>query len=750
MSKAVGKAFKGKGALYGDTTLPKAPRQVKLKPLKEVLTKLMVQIKKKDDYAFFLQPVDASQVPGYADAVKFPMDFGTMTNKVDKGRYRSLEDFTADFRLVTSNARLFNPPSTLFHTEATRIEEWGLDQITKASAQVIEYETDWNIDVVADDNPTSTLGDDIDEGGAKDTLTRIKQDNEEGRSIRSGSVTSTGPGQTERSKRVVKTSQKKPPGTISESIEVDGRLPGSKDGLGAFTPGSDMANLMLALKLKGKRYRTKKERLRVEKEGLPLLPDGSLDYSEMEDPFSIFQNLVPDARTMPGLIPVLQTPGRQDSLAVSREETPLAEGSNTIPIPSPTSVPLESIPSLFPADRKAHLPVQSATGKKRLRHWTIVRNSSSRSRVRDGDDEFVETVGKKRRVAEITDYGTFSALPGLLAAEQKVSAETFGRMLGTEDKLFEAIRRSLHSAPLPLKNTMNETGKDDENKVQNLQELLDAEEYITDVVYGGDDGLAYVRSLAEFVRSSRSSQHVKSECSDDLPSGGLKMPLSEWVETNIVNPLTSGRHSLLRDTLQRLVNGSTSSMSHPEISSASANQELHEYLQTLKQLSGADEKIDMVPLLRAPHELFIAENEWSGVEFKATKEREREEMESALAKSNAAEFLAYAIENHRRAELPIAGAPSGSIVNATSQTAGDTTEVIDHALDVGADAIVEIDRRVREDGKGLDGTVEDPALRKLRLNLLAVAKRAPLDKIGSLPPDLVPPHILRIVPSLSS
>lgn len=41
-------------------------------------------------------------------------------------------------------------------------------------------------------------------------------------------------------------------GTITESIDVEGRLPGSKDGLGAFPPGSDWAKLMLALKLKGK------------------------------------------------------------------------------------------------------------------------------------------------------------------------------------------------------------------------------------------------------------------------------------------------------------------------------------------------------------------------------------------------------------------------------------------------------------------------------------------------------------------
>ena len=45
---------------------------------------------------------------------------------------------------------------------------------------------------------------------------------------------------------------KKPPGALSESLEPDGGLPGAKDGLGAFPPGSDEAELMLALKLKGK------------------------------------------------------------------------------------------------------------------------------------------------------------------------------------------------------------------------------------------------------------------------------------------------------------------------------------------------------------------------------------------------------------------------------------------------------------------------------------------------------------------
>lgn len=37
--------------------------------------------------------MDVSSVPGYSDVVKQPMDFGTMEIKVNKGRYRSLDEF---------------------------------------------------------------------------------------------------------------------------------------------------------------------------------------------------------------------------------------------------------------------------------------------------------------------------------------------------------------------------------------------------------------------------------------------------------------------------------------------------------------------------------------------------------------------------------------------------------------------------------------------------------------------------------
>lgn len=53
---------------------------------------------RKDDYAFFLKPVDVEKVPGYLEVISQPMDFGTMTEKVTKSKYRSLDEFAVRTR----------------------------------------------------------------------------------------------------------------------------------------------------------------------------------------------------------------------------------------------------------------------------------------------------------------------------------------------------------------------------------------------------------------------------------------------------------------------------------------------------------------------------------------------------------------------------------------------------------------------------------------------------------------------------
>lgn len=197
------------------------------------------------------------------------------------------------------NAKIYNVPGTIYHIEAERLEAWGLDHIAKAAPTVIQYETDWNIDIEKDDDGQTVNVDDEDENPATP--------DERGRSQSVASQPHPGP-----NKRGPRGPYKKHTNaninSVTDSIDAEGRLPGSKDGLGAFPPGSNWAKTMVALKLKGiyinlasitllnsenigKRYRTKRERLRIEKEGPPYLPDGSLDYSESPSSISFLASI---------------------------------------------------------------------------------------------------------------------------------------------------------------------------------------------------------------------------------------------------------------------------------------------------------------------------------------------------------------------------------------------------------------------------------------------------------------------------
>lgn len=152
-----------------------------------------------------------------------------------------------DFRLVTSNAKTFNPPGNVYYVEADRLETWGLEQISRASSTVIQYETDWNIEIEKDENA---------EDDAEDYSMAVDVEPERSRSP---SVSMHGGSHLAMLRRgprapLNRAAKDNPSNTFSESIDAEGRLPGSKDGLGAFPPDSDWARTMLYLKLKGRQF----------------------------------------------------------------------------------------------------------------------------------------------------------------------------------------------------------------------------------------------------------------------------------------------------------------------------------------------------------------------------------------------------------------------------------------------------------------------------------------------------------------
>ena len=346
---------------------------------------------------------------------------------------------------------------------------------------MIEYETDWNIDIERDDDGRPTEGD-LDD--SKGTPMDVDGSNR-GRSPSVASVQTPvqGPGGRGRTNAKAGPS-KKQSGMVSESWEDDGHLPGFKDGVGQFDPGSDFARLMLALKLKNKRYRTKKERMRMEKGGPPIAADGSLDYSEMEDPFTILSVFLPDPPSKPLLTPIWPT------LPSADPEEP--------PLPGPINLSPDR-PLYNPAISTTKRPPPDADGKRPpRRHWTITRSSGTRGKGKEKEEEEVIPAWKTPREPHTVDWGGYSFLVDKVACENGV--RDVGNELGSVEKLLEAVKQRLERPKLEDYDIEAKLLPGTVPTVESYweQKAKQAEDYVTDVVYGGVDGLAYVRSLAEF------------------------------------------------------------------------------------------------------------------------------------------------------------------------------------------------------------------------------------------------------------
>lgn len=480
--------------------------------------------------------------------------------------------------------------------------------IARSAGTVIQYETEWTVDVVGDDELEgvsdgafdSNQAMDVDEAIPEPAAHTIVTEEDYGR---------------RRSTRAPykKPAPAAPKTTVSESIE-DGRLPGSKDGLGDFPPRSDLARVMLELKMKGtcigktllptlstssvgKRYRTKKERLRFEKEGPPYAADGSLDYTEsehpdmntikhltsplpVEDPFSILSVLVPEGKPVKLiLVPIYSTEPPMTATSASTPqflstETPPPHARSATP---PPQQPLNPVPVTLPPSR----PPLVIDNPPKRKHWNLVKGVTARARGREEGGEPIKEKDGRPREAYPVDWGTFACVEG-----------------------------ELWDSGEELKQTLEDDVAEDES-------------YIQDIVYGGVEGLAYVNSLSEFV--------------------GQTGWVAEWVKENIVNPIVGGPHF--------------------------------------------SEKIDMEALIQRPEELFESEEVWHGKVFV--------KREQVL----------------------------------------ETTEELGAVLEYVAGKLKDLA------AAGEKRTDDDEEMKNLRMNLLALAKRAPLDSIATLPTELIPEHI---------
>lgn len=378
----------------------------------------------------------------------------------------------------------------------------------------------------------------------------------------------------------------------------------------------------------------------------------------------------------------------------------------------------------------------------------MVRNAPARrSRDREGEGDEELPSWKVPHPPHSTDYGAFATLAGSVAQEYRV--HNVGSDLGSEAQLFGALRHSIDRGVLWRHPSWTNDDLDLSEEGYWMRRGRAAEDYVRDMVYGGVDGLAYVRSLAEFVKPPPERAKQKEPPTYDA----LGMPLARYIEEQVIDPLTDGRHRLLRETSKRLYDA------HAAIDPSTSEQvdrALHVLPQSARQLVELRKiqmhPLDMAALIHHADELFKADEEWAGKAYVDAQRRKREEEQMRVeaehehgladgSNGTAMQYLAFAVKEHEQAQA------------VSAPLAAESAEMLRHALEFSADLITKlanqrkVDAEIKTEAEEGDG-MEDPLLRKLRLNLLSLAKRAPLDKISRLPSDLVPEAIRHIVPTI--
>ena len=288
-----------------------------------------------------------------------------------------------------------------------------------------------------------------------------------------------------------------------------------------------------------------------------------LFFSVVEDPFSVLSFFVPEPQTRPHLVPLypplrsppplpLSTP-ISASISTSSDAPP---APHTRAFPSTTALPLDYTPAALPFLHNVNYNSQQQAQKtptvptSRRRHWTITRSTTYRQKGKEKEDDHIDSFGsgggglgveapawQAAREAHAVDFGCFALLGAELEAEMRRRGlgvgvngvnGTTGSVLDAgekgdreEDIVLGLVRSSLDcsqagrnvgggedgaiaaptTAPTPTPTIR--TARTGANLLANAywtsQRAAEAEDYIRDVVYGGVDGLAYVRSLAEFV-----------------------------------------------------------------------------------------------------------------------------------------------------------------------------------------------------------------------------------------------------------
>ncbi|KAM4722897.1 bromodomain testis-specific protein [Rhinophrynus dorsalis] len=100
------------------------PLSEQLKHCNSILNEMMS--KKHAEYAWpFYKPVDPASLGllDYNDIINYPMDLGTIKDKMENGHYKDTQEFASDVRLMFTNCYKYNPPENEVVKMASKLQD---------------------------------------------------------------------------------------------------------------------------------------------------------------------------------------------------------------------------------------------------------------------------------------------------------------------------------------------------------------------------------------------------------------------------------------------------------------------------------------------------------------------------------------------------------------------------------------------------------------------------------------------------
>ncbi|KAJ3007899.1 UNVERIFIED_CONTAM: hypothetical protein HDU68_003303, partial [Siphonaria sp. JEL0065] len=95
-----------------------------VRPVGPTIEKTLAKLMAHQSAFIFLEPVDPAILPDYYMRIKNPIDLGTMTDKLRRGEYQTLEAFERDMKLMLSNCYSYNQKESLGHNSGLALEKF--------------------------------------------------------------------------------------------------------------------------------------------------------------------------------------------------------------------------------------------------------------------------------------------------------------------------------------------------------------------------------------------------------------------------------------------------------------------------------------------------------------------------------------------------------------------------------------------------------------------------------------------------